>query len=129
MAFTPSAPSEPVPLKITPMACAIMRRGKRAKEMIDRCPLPPLLKIRKAQMRVDSGKVAARRNHIDVIRLHRDCLVDLRDRHRHQRLKQLSQMAFMVGGEVHHYHEGDARILRNMLEKGFESRKPARRRA
>ena len=99
---------------------AIVCGCERTKKVIDGCPLTALrFQVGKAQVRVDRGEVAARRNHINMIRLHRNRLVDLRYRNLDERLQEPGEMAFVLSGEVNDHHEGDARIRRHVLKERF----------
>ncbi len=107
-----------------------MRGSERTKEMVYRRALAALrLEIREAQMGVDRRKIAARRNDVDVIRLHLDRLGDLRHRDLDERLQQLGQMALVLRREMHDHHERHARPFRNVMEERLQGRQPAGRRA
>ena len=78
------------PRQNDPNAAVAVRVGQGLEEMIDRrTPLVAFLDFREAQVAVDRREIAARRNHIDMVRLDLLIFGHLSDRHRGKRLQHL----------------------------------------
>ena len=99
---SPSVPSEPLPVRMTPMALAVVRLGQRAEKVVDRGPLlTPLLQLRQTQMRVNRVQIGVRRNDIDLVRLQRQRLCDLAHGNVNVGLEDFGQVALMLWRKMH----------------------------
>jgi hypothetical protein len=86
--------------------------GQGVEEVVDGGALAAqLLDLRQAQVAVDGGEIAAGRDHIDVVRLHRQVFGDLLHRHRYQGLEQVREHARVLRRQMHDDDIGEAAVI------------------
>jgi hypothetical protein len=95
--------------------------GHRAEEQVhDHALAASLLEIEQAQGAVGHRQMFARRDDVNVVRLHLHRFIHLDDRHFGDVLQQRSQDAFVFGRKMEHHHEGHAAVRRHLREKSLE---------
>src|SRR5690606_31160397 len=110
-------------------AAPVMSLCKRAEEVVDRgAKSALLLEFRQPEMAVDRREVSVGRDDVDAIRLERDRLDDLLDRHPHVRLENLREVALVLGRQVDHDHVRESAVRRNPGEELPQRRQPSCRR-
>ena len=74
-------------------------------------------------------QIAPARQHIDVIRLQDNAVVDLDERHVTDPGEDFAQTTVVARGQMQHQYEGHAGVRRQRAQKLGEGLDPARRRA
>ena len=105
---------------------AIMRGGKRTKEVVNRRALTPVfLKLGKAQVRVNGAQVGVGRDHVDVVRLDPNRFSHLLHRKADAGLKKVGHQALVLRRKVNHDNKGQPAVRRDvpkqLLERGQAS--------
>ncbi len=104
--------------------------GERPEEDVDRgASLLQTQRVGDGQVSVGKAKAGVRRDDVDVIRLEPDGLGRAPNRHARHNLQHFGEMAFVLGREMKHDHEGGAAVRRHAHEELLQGLDATRRRA
>ena len=101
--------------------------GERTKEKVDRRSLPSrIVELVGRDLVIGDSQVPIRRNDVDVIGLQRSRFMNLRNGHTGPRRKNSRQLAVALGRQMHNYHKGNARTVRQSFEERLQRLDAAR---
>ena len=104
--------------------------GQGPQELVDRhVQRPRRPSRREVQPRALDAHRRVRRDHVDMVRLHRNAIGDLGHRHGRELGQEPGQHALVLGVEVLHEDEGEAGVTRERGQELAERLEPAGRRA